>query len=112
MLRTTLELVVLTTFPVGTSSAQQRQLTDAEKKIITSTYGSRLKDRSTIGSISMAQSDQASGRCARLLLPSRRQELLRRLCRFSDRFGLSNAAERHCRKLSLQNGCRKQFEDE
>jgi len=44
MLRTTLALVVLTTFPVGTSSAQQRQLTDAEKKIITSTYGSRLKD--------------------------------------------------------------------
>ncbi|MBR0958377.1 hypothetical protein [Bradyrhizobium japonicum] len=44
MLRTTLALVVLTTFAVGTSSAQQRQLTDAEKKIITSTYGSRLKD--------------------------------------------------------------------
>src|SRR4051794_21470271 len=44
MLRTTLTLVVLTTIPVGTSYAQQRSLTDAEKKIITSAYGTRLKD--------------------------------------------------------------------
>ncbi|MET4200745.1 hypothetical protein [Bradyrhizobium sp. LA6.12] len=44
MLRTTLTLVVLATISVGTSYAQQRPLTDAEKKIITSTYGSRLKD--------------------------------------------------------------------
>lgn len=44
MLRTTLTIVVLATIPVGTSYAQQRPLTDAEKKIITSTYGSRLKD--------------------------------------------------------------------
>ena len=44
MLRTTLALVVIATIPGRTSYAQQRPLTDAEKKIITSTYGSRLKD--------------------------------------------------------------------
>ncbi|GMO20737.1 hypothetical protein [Bradyrhizobium ottawaense] len=44
MLRTTIALVVIATIPAGTSSAQQRPLTDAEKKIITSTYGSRLRD--------------------------------------------------------------------
>src|SRR4051794_29261211 len=44
MLRTTLTLVVLATIPSGTSYAQQRPLTDAEKKIIASTYESRLKD--------------------------------------------------------------------
>ncbi|MCK1520926.1 hypothetical protein IVB13_11815 [Bradyrhizobium sp. 17] len=44
MLRTTLALVVLATIPVDTSFAQQRSLTDAEKRIITNTYGSRLKD--------------------------------------------------------------------
>lgn len=44
MLRTTLALVVIATIPGRTSYAPQRPLTDAEKKIITSTYGSRLKD--------------------------------------------------------------------
>lgn len=45
MHRTTLTLVVIATIPGGSSSyAQQRPLTDAEKKIITSTYESRLKD--------------------------------------------------------------------
>jgi hypothetical protein len=44
MLRITLTLVVAAIMPVGTSYAQQRPLTDAEKKIITSTYGERLKD--------------------------------------------------------------------
>ncbi|QOZ55876.1 hypothetical protein [Bradyrhizobium sp. CCBAU 53338] len=44
MLKTTLTLVVLATTPIGTSSVQQRPLTDAEKKIIANTYGNRLKD--------------------------------------------------------------------
>lgn len=44
MPRTIFALVVIATIPGGTSYAQQRQLTDAEKKVITSTYESRLKD--------------------------------------------------------------------
>ncbi|WP_448035161.1 hypothetical protein [Bradyrhizobium liaoningense] len=44
MLRTTLTLVVLATIPGGSSYAQQRRLTDVEKRVITSAYESRLKD--------------------------------------------------------------------
>lgn len=44
MLRTTLSLVVIATIPGGSSYAQQRPLTVAEKRIITSAYESRLKD--------------------------------------------------------------------
>ncbi|MBR1129491.1 hypothetical protein [Bradyrhizobium iriomotense] len=44
MLRTALTLVVLAIIPLDTSYAQQRSLTEAEKKIIMSTYESRLKD--------------------------------------------------------------------
>lgn len=44
MLRTKFVFVALATISIGSSFAQQRSLTDAEKKIIMSTYGSRLKD--------------------------------------------------------------------